>query len=204
MTPMPCSVRCRGAAWPPGPACGTPGASGANDVGGRLGTAAWAWPPGHGRHGRRLCKTPGLSRWLNPACAPPAHHGRQPVDFLGGVVEGQRGPHGGLHAEAPQDGLGAVVAGAHGDAFGVERLAHLGRGPALEHEGQYAGLVGRRADQAQAGDGRQRLRAVLQQIVLVARDALHAQGLHVVDGGAQATASAMLPVPASKVLGRGW
>ncbi|MCX7504940.1 MAG: hypothetical protein ACN6PP_21900 [Delftia tsuruhatensis] len=36
---MPCSVRCRGAAWPPGPACGTPGASGANDVGGRLGTA---------------------------------------------------------------------------------------------------------------------------------------------------------------------
>ncbi|MFG0784791.1 hypothetical protein [Delftia tsuruhatensis] len=36
---------------PPGPACGTPGASGANDVGGRLGTAAWARPPGHGRLG---------------------------------------------------------------------------------------------------------------------------------------------------------
>src|SRR5256885_8708771 len=61
MTPMPCSVRCCCAALPPGPACGKPGASGVNDVGGRLGTAAWARPPR---------ATPLQDAWAEPVAQP--------------------------------------------------------------------------------------------------------------------------------------
>ena len=55
-------------------------------------------------------------------------------------------------AEAPEDRLRAVVAGAHRDALLVERGADVLGAEAVEHERQHAGLVGRRADHAQARD----------------------------------------------------
>ncbi len=47
-----------------------------------------------------------------------------------------------------------MVAGAHGDAFLVERLADVLGAALVEHERQHAGLLGRRADHAQAGHAR--------------------------------------------------
>jgi len=108
------------------------------------------------------------------------------IHFLAGVVEGQGGPHRGFQAEAAQDGLGAVVAGAHGDAFLVEGLAHFLSLEAFQHEGGDAGLVPRRADDAQAGNGFEAVGGVFQQGVLVAGDVFQADAFHVVQGGAQA------------------
>jgi hypothetical protein len=79
-----------------------------------------------------------------------------------------------------------MVAGAHGNAFFVERRPDLLRPVAGEDEGQHAGLVTGRADQANAGDRLDPLRGVGKQVMLVAGDVLDADPLHIVDRRAQA------------------
>ena len=75
---------------------------------------------------------------------------RERVELLAGVEAGERGAGGGRDAEALHHRLRAVVPGAHGDALAVEDRADVVRVDALEHEGEHARLLARRADEAQA------------------------------------------------------
>jgi hypothetical protein len=56
-------------------------------------------------------------------------YGDHAVHLFAGVIEGERGPHGGFHAETAQDGLRAMMTGTHRDAFLVEPVglrSHVG------------------------------------------------------------------------------
>ncbi len=71
-----------------------------------------------------------------------------------GCCTGERGARGRRHAEALHHRHRAVVAGADGDAFVIEDGAEVVRVDAIEREGDDRRLVGRGADEAQAGNAR--------------------------------------------------
>ena len=92
------------------------------------------------------------------------------------VVEGERGPHRALEAEAAQDRLRAVVARADGDALAIERAADLlGRG--RRRARTTARPPCRAPCRSGAGPGPRASCSVrvVEQLVLVARDVLDAE-----------------------------
>ena len=80
----------------------------------------------------------------------PAQGGRQRVDIGVGVVERKGRAHRAFESEPPQDRLRAVMARAHRDAFLIERRAYPFTLLAVQNEGDDAGLLGGRSDDAQA------------------------------------------------------
>ncbi len=74
--------------------------------------------------------------------------GGKPVDFLEGVVEGERGARGGRQLEEFHHRHGAVMAGADRDAVLVENGAEIVRMHPRDDEGHQARLIARRADDA--------------------------------------------------------
>ena len=129
---------------------------------------------------------------------------RPEVDFFAGVVEGQARVARCFDAKAAEDRLGAVVAGSDGDSFLVQRRADVFGAESIQDEREHAGLFLCGADQVKAGDALHRFGGIDEQVVLVAGDVDHADAFDVIDGRARPTASAMLPVPASKRSGGGW
>jgi hypothetical protein len=94
-----------------------------------------------------------------------------------------------------------MVSRAYRDALGVERLSDLQRFVAGQHERQHARLLLRGAHQPHALDvGESRCR-VVQQRMLVGRDALDTNTSTYRNAPPRLTASAMLPVPASNLFG---
>ena len=96
------------------------------------------------------------------------------IDLFGRVVQGERGPGRARDAEALHERLAAVVAGADGDAFQVELRADVERRQrrVLDDERHHRRLVRRRADEADAGDFRQPLGAMFQQLLFVGGNSL--------------------------------
>ncbi len=84
----------------------------------------------------------------------------QPVDLFAGIVEGKGCTHRGLLAKAAQNGLGAVMAGADCNAFLIQRGTDGGGIESVDHEGQHARFVRRRAYDLQPGDGEDALRGI--------------------------------------------
>ena len=107
------------------------------------------------------------------------------VDIGAGIVQREGGPHTGFLTEATEDGLGAMMPGADGDAVGIKGGAYLFRLIAVENEREDAGLVGRRADEAQTGNVFEQPGCILQKIVFVLTDEVHADAGDVVDSGAE-------------------
>src|SRR5437763_378748 len=101
--------------------------------------------------------------------------GNERVDFAESVVEGERSAGGGGYVEEIHHGLGAVMAGADGNALAVEQRADIVRVYAFHDEGENARLLARGADQAQAGNGAERLRAIGEQGLFVGRDLIDAE-----------------------------
>src|ERR1700749_4598428 len=127
---------------------------------------------------RTLTPTTG-SPDVGAALGYPPHRIEEDVYLLGGVVEGERWADRRLEPQSPQRGLRAVMTGAHRDSLGVQRLAYLERLVTGQHERQHAGLLLGGAHQAHTRDVRQPRCRILQQGVLVCRDAFDAQPLHV-------------------------
>jgi hypothetical protein len=109
----------------------------------------------------------------------------QCVDVFAGVVESERGTDRGFNAKAAKDRLRTMMARADGDTLAVESRSHIFGTKAVEHEGKYAGLFARRADQPKPGDALQSFCGIEQKIVFVARDVHHANALEIVDRRAE-------------------
>src|ERR1700722_2083629 len=112
----------------------------------------------------------------------------QRVHLVVGVVKVEAGPGAGLDAERPVQRPRAVVAGPHGDAQLVEDLADVVRVDLRDLEGHRPAAVdgAARAQDPDAGDGRQGLQRVRGERLLVRDDAGHAQAVQVVAGRGQA------------------
>ena len=82
-------------------------------------------------------------------------------------------------------GHGTVVSGPNGDAVPVQNGAEIVRMHALDHERDQARLVRRRADDAQSLDRRERVRRVLEELLLVRVDGVAVERLHEVHGRAE-------------------
>ena len=132
----------------------------------------------------------------------PAQAGRQAVDIVGVAVDVEGGTAGGRLAESLVERLRAVVAGTDGDRLAVEQRGHVVRVRLRQGEGDDAGTLGRGAGSVDA-DARhlagQHLERVGRERLLVGRDAVHADGVEIVDAAPRPMAAAMSGVPASNL-----
>src|SRR5689334_10671106 len=71
------------------------------------------------------------------------------------------------------------------NAFLIQRFSHFFWRNIIEDEREYAGFLFCCPNQAQAGDGQQTSSSVLQKLVLVVSDVLHANFFKVVESGTQ-------------------
>src|SRR5258708_18576255 len=94
--------------------------------------------------------------------------GGKPIDFLEGVVEGDRGSGGRRPVEEIPDRHGAVMPGPNGNAVLVENGPEVVRMHARDGEGNQACLVAGRAHDAQIRNLGQYRRRMIEQGVLVA------------------------------------
>src|ERR1043166_3918876 len=113
------------------------------------------------------------------------HRRGEAFDLFPRVVEGEGGARGGRHAEVLHDGLRAVVAGADGDALPVEDCAHVVRVNVVNDEGQYARLLARVADDADALDGGDSFGRVPQKLLLVREGGVAVERVQVVNRRAE-------------------
>ena len=97
--------------------------------------------------------------------------------------------------------LRTVVAGADGDALVVEYRADVVRMNPLNDEGEYARLLARRPDDADALDGRKPLGRVTQKLLLVRVRRLAVNAVQIINRGAEPDREAMAGVPASNLSG---
>ena len=81
--------------------------------------------------------------------------------------------------------LRAVMSGPNGDAVMVDDRRNVMRMRTIHGEGHDTRLAGSGADQVQPLDSRQALMRVAQNLLLMRADRLHADRLHIVDGGAE-------------------